>query len=499
MNDLERAKNLLTQGHTCVLCKGDATVVSDRKGILPMVTFLERGTDLSGYSAADKIVGKAAAFLFRLTGVRAVYATVMSRDAKEYLTACGIAAEAGTLTDGIINRKGTGPCPMESAVAGCTDPEDALEKIKNTVKKLRGNHMKQLGFGLMRLPKTDPEVPESIDIQQFITMTDRFLERGYTYFDTAYMYHNAESEKAVKTALTSRVDRERYLLATKLPTMKLETADDMERIFNEQREKCGVEYFDYYLLHCLNTRLYEIATRLDAFGFVRKKKAEGKVKRFGFSFHDSAEVLDRILTEHPEVEFVQLQINYLDWESPTVQSRLCYEVARKHGKDIIIMEPIKGGALANVPDEARALLKAADPEKSPAQWALQFAATLPGVIMVLSGMSDLHQLDENTAFFNELKPLTEDETALLFRCADIINKSVAVSCTGCEYCTADCPKQIPIPQWFDAYNKGEDGKALAKDHPTPADCIGCGKCEKQCPQKLPIRRLLTAAKKAMKL
>lgn len=359
--------------------------------------------------------------------------------------------------------------------------------------------MKKLGFGLMRLPRTDPEVQESIDLEQFREMTDRFLDRGYTYFDTAYMYHNFESERAVKTALTNRIDRNQYLLATKLPTMKLETVEDMERIFNEQLEKCGVDYFDYYLLHCLNARLYDVATRLDAFGFVMKKKSEGKVKRFGFSFHDSAEMLDKILTEHPEVEFVQLQINYLDWESPTVQSRLCYEVARKHGKDIIIMEPIKGGALANVPAEAKALMESAGPDKTPAQWALQFAANLPGVIMVLSGMSDLNQLDENTAFFADLSPLTEDETSMLFRCADIINKSVAVSCTGCEYCTADCPKNIPIPQWFDAYNKGEDGGELAKDHPTPADCIGCGKCEKQCPQKLPIRRLLAAAKSAMKL
>lgn len=359
--------------------------------------------------------------------------------------------------------------------------------------------MKKLGFGLMRLPKLDPEVQESIDLAQFKEMTDRFLDRGYTYFDTAYMYHNCESERAVKEVLTSRIDRNRYLLATKLPTMKLETVEDMERIFNEQLDKCGVDYFDYYLLHCLNARLYEIATRLNAFDFVMRKKAEGKVKKFGFSFHDSAEMLDKILTEHPEVEFVQLQINYLDWESPTVQSRLCYETARKHGKEIIVMEPVKGGALANVPAEVKELMATVDPNRSPAQWALQFAANLPGVIMVLSGMSDLKQLDENTAFFADLPPLTEDETALLFRCGDLINKSVAVSCTGCEYCTADCPKNIPIPQWFDAYNKGEDGTELAKNHTTPADCIGCGKCEKQCPQKLPIRRLLAAAKQGMKL
>ncbi|MBQ1272347.1 MAG: aldo/keto reductase [Clostridia bacterium] len=359
--------------------------------------------------------------------------------------------------------------------------------------------MKKLGFGLMRLPKTDPERSESIDLEKVIDMTDRFLEQGYTYFDTAYMYHNYESEKAVKKILTSRIDREKFLLATKLPTPHLEVPEDMERIFSEQQEKCGAEYFDYYLLHALSASSYELATRLGAFDFILQKKAEGKVRHFGFSFHDTAEVLDKILTEHPEVEFVQLQINYLDWESPTVQSRLCYEVARKHGKDIIIMEPIKGGALANVPAEAKALLSAANPDKTPAQWALQFVATLPGVVMVLSGMSDLQQLEENTRFFDEMPMLTEDERAMLFRCADIINKSVAISCTACEYCITDCPKQIPIPQWFDAYNKGDNGSALAKDHATPADCIGCGLCEKQCPQKLPIRRLLSAAKQAMKL
>jgi len=499
MTDLQQAKALLAEGHTCVLCKGTSVKISDHPGIRPMVDFLDEGEDLTGYSAADKIVGKAAAMLFVLGGITAVYGETMTEEAKAYLETQGITAEAKIRTDHIVNRTGDGPCPMERAVKGCCDPEEALKRIKNTIRKLRGDHMKKLGFGLMRLPKTDPEKPEAIDLEQFTAMTDRFLDQGYTYFDTAYMYHNAESERAVKKALTSRVDRNRYLLATKMPTMKLEQEEDLERIFNEQRDKCGVEYFDYYLLHCLNTRLYEIATRLGAFDFVMQKKAEGKVKRFGFSFHDSAEVLDKILTEHPEVEFVQLQINYLDWNSPTVQSRLCYEVARKHGKDIIIMEPVKGGALAKVPEEAKALMAAADPGKTPAEWALQFTATLPGVIMVLSGMSDMNQLTQNADLFDDMKPLTEEERKMLFRCADIINRSVAVSCTGCEYCTADCPKQIPIPQWFDLYNKGGDPAELKKDHATPADCIGCGKCEKLCPQKLPIRRLLTAAKEALKL
>ena len=500
MKDLVNAKSLLAEGHTCVLCKGTEFRISDLTGIRPMVDFLDQNLSLKGFSAADRIVGKAAAFLFVLAGVRAVYGETMTREAKAYLESMGIPTEARTLTEHIVNRAGDGPCPMERAVKNCTDPRQALVKIKETLQILRRGSMKKLGFGLMRLPKTDPEVPESIDIPAFEEMIDVFLERGYTYFDTAYMYHNAESERAVKTALTSRIDRNRFLLATKMPTMKLEKPEDMERIFKEQQEKCGAEYFDYYLIHCLNARLYDVATRLGTFEFCLKKKAEGKIRRFGFSFHDTAEVLDKILTEHPEVEFVQLQINYLDWSSPTVQSRLCYEVARKHGKDIIIMEPVKGGALANVPDAVKEILKASShPERTPAEWALRFCAGLEGVIMVLSGMSDMAQLTENTGFMNDPEPLTEEETAMLLRCADKINKAVAVSCTGCAYCTADCPKQIPIPDWFDLYNNGGDPSELAKDHATPADCISCGKCEKQCPQKLPIRRLLSAIKDALNI
>ena len=499
MKDLLRAKELLKEGHTCVLCCGDKTKISDCIGIRPMVDFLEEGEDLSAYSAADKIVGKAAAHLFCLAGVKAVYGEVMSHAAKALLEERGIFARGGTMTDSIVNRQGTGPCPMESAVASCSDSEEAFRKIKDTLSALRRKNMKKLGFGLMRLPKTDPEKPESIDIPAFEAMIDRFLEKGYTYFDTAYMYHNHESERAVKKALSSRIDRNRYMLATKMPTMRLKEEGDTARIFAEQQEKCGVERFDYYLIHCLDKELYQTATKLDVFGFCLKKKAEGKIGRLGFSFHDTADVLDKILTEHPEMEFVQLQINYLDWESPTVQSRLCYEVARKHGKEIIIMEPIRGGALAKVPESVKKILAESNhPERSPSEWALRFCAGLDGVILVLSGMSDLAQLEENTDFMSNPEPLTAEEVAMLFRCADEINRSLAVNCTGCAYCTEDCPKQIPIPQWFELYNQQGDPAELAKNHATPADCIACGKCEKHCPQKLPIRRLLAAAQNAMK-
>lgn len=501
MTDLDRAIECLkTEHHTCVLCKGEQILCSDRTGIAPMTEYLKEKTDLSGFSAADKIVGKAAAFLFVLAGVRNVYAEVMTTEAKNYLTGQGIKAICEIETDRIVNRKKTGICPMEQAVEGCTDPQEAFARIRAAQQRLHRNadSQKKLGFGMMRLPKIDPENAASIDLELVKQMADHFLERGFNYFDTAYMYHDAASEPAAKAVLSDRLPREQFRIATKLPTMHLKNPEDMERIFREQLKKTGAGYFDYYLLHCLNKTNYETAQRLDAFSFVQQKKEEGLVRKFGFSFHDSAELLDRILTEHPEVEFVQLQINYLDWESPTVQARLCYETARRHGKDIIVMEPIKGGTLAQIPKEAEEPLRAVHPDWSPAQWALRFAAGLEGVFMVLSGMSTPEQLEENTEFMQNPEPLTEQETELLFQSAEIINRSVAVSCTGCYYCVGDCPKQIRIPEWFARYN--EAGKPGAVSFApiqggTPSACIACGRCERNCPQHLPIRRILVSVAK----
>lgn len=364
--------------------------------------------------------------------------------------------------------------------------------------------MKKLGFGLMRLPTTDPKDQKSIDMPQLERMVDTFLERGYTYFDTAYMYHDHQSEIAIREALVKRHLRDSFTLTTKLPTMFLKEEGDQERIFEEQRQKCGVEFFDYYLLHNLNTANYATAERLGSFEFLKRLREEGKIRHIAFSFHDKADVLETILAAHPEVEFVQLQINYLDWESQRVQSRLCYETVMRHGKQVIVMEPVKGGALAKIPDEGEALLKAADPGASVASWAVRFAASLPNVHVVLSGMSNIAQLEDNTGFMSDFKPLTEEERQMLMKCADIINNYTAVPCTACRYCTEGCPMGIDIPEIFAMYNKSAKAKLLRawsdpgkesydefiRDHAKASDCVQCGQCEGACPQHIGVIKAL---------
>ena len=353
----------------------------------------------------------------------------------------------------------------------------------------------------MRLPLLNEEDKKSIDKEQACQMTDLFLERGFTYFDTAYMYHEYESERAVKDFLVTRKDRGSYTLASKLPVMQLKEKEDMERIFNEQREKCGVEYFDYYLLHALDAEHYKTVKRLGCFEFAMQKKAEGKVKHVGFSFHDSADVLDEILTDHPEAEFVQLQLNYLDWEDAKVQSRKCYETAVKHGKKVVVMEPVKGGTLANLPAKAKEVLHGLHPDWSDASWAIRFVASLENVMVVLSGMSNLQQMEDNSGYMEQFEPLTEQEKkVLLGQVVDIIHEAAKIPCTACCYCVEGCPMSIAIPEYFALYNaeiteKGtpehkEQFEALAKEHGKPGDCVACGQCEGACPQHLPAIKWL---------
>lgn len=348
----------------------------------------------------------------------------------------------------------------------------------------------------MRLPLLNEEDKKSIDKEQACQMTDLFLERGFTYFDTAYMYHEYESERAVKDFLVTRKDRGSYTLASKLPVMQLKEKEDMERIFNEQREKCGVEYFDYYLLHALDAEHYKTVKRLGCFEFAMQKKAEGKVKHVGFSFHDSADVLDEILTDHPEAEFVQLQLNYLDWEDAKVQSGKCYETAVKHGEKVVVMEPVKGGTLANLPAKAKEVLHGLHPDWSDASWAIRFVASLENVMVVLSGMSNLQQMEDNSGYMEQFEPLTEQEKkVLLGQVVDIIHEAAKIPCTACRYCVEGCPMSIAIPEYFALYNaeiteKGtpehkEQFEALAKEHGKPGDCVACGQCEGACPQHLP--------------
>lgn len=352
----------------------------------------------------------------------------------------------------------------------------------------------------MRLPRLDPSDATKIDMEQLKKMVDLFIEKGFTYFDTAWMYSGFASESAAKTALVERHPRDSFTLATKLHTGFFDSLEGRDKVFNAQLEKTGAGYFDYYLLHGIGADGLKKFEELDCFNWLLDKKKAGLVKHAGFSFHDTAELLDKILTNHPEMEFVQLQINYLDWESQWIQSRKCYDVCVKHNKPVIVMEPVKGGSLARVPAAAEKLFREADPQRSVSSWAIRFAASLPNVMTVLSGMSNMAQIEDNISYMKDFTPLTEEEKNLCFKVADIINGQIAVPCTGCSYCTEGCPKQIAIPQYFSLYNEimREDMEqkgwtvsftnydALTRDFGRAADCIACGQCEAICPQHLTI-------------
>lgn len=351
--------------------------------------------------------------------------------------------------------------------------------------------MKKLGFGLMRLPRKGPFT----DIEQTKQMVDLFLEAGCTYFDTAYVYPG--SEPAAKKALVDRHPRESYTLATKLnATLPGLSEQSAKKQLHTSLERTGAGYFDYYLLHALMEGNYKLYERFHLWEYVQELKAQGLIRHYGFSFHGGPELLDRLLTEHPDVEFVQLQINYADWESPKVASRANYEVARRHGKPIIVMEPVKGGALARPPEAAAQLLRTAAPSASLPSWAIRFAASLEGVMTVLSGMSDLDQMRDNLSYMAEFSPLDREEQQLLRQVRELMAQSAVIPCTACGYCTAGCPKHIPIPQIFSAMNlrlgdgqleqAGRDYAAAVKAGARASDCIACGQCEAACPQHIKI-------------
>ncbi len=356
--------------------------------------------------------------------------------------------------------------------------------------ELRG----KLGFGCMRLPMLEGQV----NTAEFSRMIDAYLAAGFHYFDTAHGYLEGKSELALKECLTSRYPRDRYFLVDKLSGSFLNAPEDVVPFFENQLSACGVEYFDLYLMHSQSAQVFEKFQRLRCYETVLALKSQGKLRHFGISFHDTPQVLEQILTAYPEIEVVQLQFNYLDYEDPAVQSKNCYEVCRKFHKPVLVMEPVKGGHLANLPPEAAKILEALQ-GGSPASYAIRFAAGFPDILMVLSGMSTLSQMEDNLSYMKDCQPLNDRELAAVQAAADCIRAQNLIACTACRYCTAGCPKKIAIPDLFACMNarkKYEDWSSLyyygvhTAQGGRASDCVRCGKCEAICPQHLPIRELL---------
>ena len=354
---------------------------------------------------------------------------------------------------------------------------------------------KNFGFGCLRLPMKDGEV----DKEQMCKMVDTFLEQGFNYFDTAHGYLDGKSELALRDCLTSRHERSEYILTNKLTNFYFKSEEEIRPFFESQLKACGVDYFDFYLMHAQSEEIFKYFKKCHAYEIALQLKEEGKIRHFGISFHDKAEALDQILTEYPQIEVVQIQFNYLDYEDPAVQSRKCYEVCRKHNKPVLIMEPVKGGNLVNLPEDAKKVLDDLH-GGSPASYALRFAAGFEGVLMVLSGMSNMEQMEDNISFMKDFQPLNEKEMEAVYKVADIFHQKHAIACTACRYCTAGCPKQISIPALFACMNAKKVfndcnanyyySNAYTVHNGKASDCIKCGKCEKACPQHLPIRDLL---------
>lgn len=353
-----------------------------------------------------------------------------------------------------------------------------------------GEKTGKLGFGMMRLPRNGDE----IDIEQSCKMVDIFMENGFTYFDTAFVYNG--SEVATRKTLVERYPREAFTLASKVYAVVVEDEESAKKEIETSLERTGAGYLDYYLLHSLDNGNYEKYDKFHLWDFVKEEKAKGRIKHYGFSFHGTPELLEKLLTEHPDVEFVQLQINYADWENPDVKSREIYEIARKHGKSIVVMEPVRGGKLADPPEEVKRIFDAVNPNASYASWAIRFVASLDGIITILSGMSTVEQVEDNVSFMKNYAPLNDEEKEAIKKAQAVFRRSHDIPCTACRYCTDGCPMDINIPEIFKAKNKllssenseeAENAYKIATEQSGKASaCISCGQCEAVCPQKIDI-------------
>ena len=361
------------------------------------------------------------------------------------------------------------------------------------------NTISKLGFGLFRLPEKDGEVV----LEDVCRMVDSYLNAGFNYFDTAYIYHGGKSEVVAREAIVKRYPRDSFYLATKIPAWMIKSMEDRDKIFNEQLERAGVSYYDFYLLHSVEdggNSSYDIYEKYDCFNWAMQKKTEGKIKHFGFSYHGSPELLEKILDEHPEVEFVQIQLNYVDWNNPVVRSGEIYEILYRRNIPMIVMEPVKGGTLASFKPELEAKYKAVRPDASIASWALRYVGSFPGVMTILSGMSNEEQVQDNVKTFTDFEPLSDRERSVVDEVTAIMLDTPQIGCTACRYCCDGCPMKISIPDVFRAVNTmrlyndkfrpkafyygliGRSGRA--------SDCIACGQCEGMCPQHLPIIELM---------
>ena len=355
----------------------------------------------------------------------------------------------------------------------------------------------KLGFGLMRLPKN---ADGTIDVPQVCQMADKFIAAGGTYFDTAYVYDDGRSEAAFKAAVVDRYPRERYTIATKLNAwLQCHDEASAKQQFYTSLERTGAGYFDYYLLHALQRNNYRKYDEYHIWDFIAEQKAKGMIKHWGFSFHADPELLEELLTTHPEVEFVQLQINYADWENPGVASRRNWEICKAHGKPVTVMEPVKGGVLADPIPAVKEVLRAADPNASFARWAIRYVASKDNIITVLSGMSNLAQMEDNLSYMKDFKPLTDEEQGVIRKAQQILDGDQSIPCTACHYCVEGCPLGIPIPEIFTVANRRKGSPhfrtvreytIVTQDKGKARDCIQCGQCEGACPQHLPIISLL---------